>query len=122
MPLTQTSALVDGEAVVEDGDSHLWPKRFYRAVVREAGSPAVRLQAVAPDADQMFRIRLGRADGRALTTLDVFDYEVWVKTNLLSDSRWQLLTNPFTLTNGKLITLDTAASTSPVRIYRVYAR
>ena len=107
---------------MDDGDAVNFTKRFYRAVIRKDDAPRLRLNPPTLKAKGSLELAISRVDGMPMGNSDVFNYEVFVKTNFSASAEWTLLTHPMTYANGFLTIEDTGAASTPLRAYKVFAK
>jgi hypothetical protein len=107
---------------MDDADAVNFTKRFYRAVIRKDDAPKLRMHPPRLTGKGSLELAISRVDGMPMGNGDVFNYEVFVKTNFSANSEWTLLTHPMTYANGFLTIEDADASSTPLRAYRVFAK
>jgi hypothetical protein len=107
---------------MDDPEAASFTRRFYRAVIRMDDSPKLRLNPPTLTPQGSLELAISRADGMPMGNSDVFNYEVFVRTNFSASSQWTLLTHPMSYANGVLTIEDPGAASTPLRAYRVFAK
>jgi len=107
--------------VLEDPSASSINHKFYRSMIF-GQQPSLRLAPPFITDHGTVEVAVTRTDGLPLRTQDVFNYEVFVKTNLLSHSPWTLLSHPMAYSNGVITIDDTNSNASLLRAYRVFAK